>query len=291
MQNLLETLKKSTDFLGRKGIEKPRVEAEHLFAAALGLKRLDLYLQFERLLTDVEADRLRGFVVRRGNREPLQHIVGLVEFRDLVLKSDRRALVPRPETEELIDLALTLFPADQAVRVLDLGTGSGAIALALAKAFPTAEVLGVDRSPEALALARENAAAAGLARPVTLAESDWFSAVASGPFDLIVANPPYLSAEETAQTAAEVHQFEPVSALTAADEGRADLLAIIRTAPGFLSPGGLLAVETGISQHALLRSAAETVGLVDFVSRQDLTGRDRYVLARRPGGATPPPSN
>ena len=140
MQNLLETLKKSTDFLGRKGLAKPRAEAEHLFAAALGLKRLDLYLQFERLLTDAEADRLRGFVVRRGNREPLQHIVGQVEFRDLVLKSDKRALVPRPETEELIDLALALFPAEQAVRVLDLGTGSGAIALALAAERPAWKV-------------------------------------------------------------------------------------------------------------------------------------------------------
>jgi release factor glutamine methyltransferase len=109
MQNLLDTLKKAAEFLARKGLEKPRVEAEHLFAAGLGLKRLDLYLQFERLLNDEEVKRLRDLTVRRGNREPLQHIVGKVEFRDLVLKSDKRALIPRPETEELIDLLLALF--------------------------------------------------------------------------------------------------------------------------------------------------------------------------------------
>ncbi|MFZ9413046.1 MAG: peptide chain release factor N(5)-glutamine methyltransferase, partial [Opitutales bacterium] len=105
MQNLLETLKKAAEFLARKGLEKPRMEAEHLFAAGLGMKRLDLYLQFERLLNDDEVKRLRDLTVRRGNREPLQHIVGKAEFRDLVLKSDKRALIPRPETEELIDLA------------------------------------------------------------------------------------------------------------------------------------------------------------------------------------------
>lgn len=290
MLTVLEVIKKTTEFFGAKGIESPRLNAELLVGSALGLKRMQLYLQFERPLSEAELEKVRPLVRRRGQREPLQYILGETDFCGLRLKTDRRALIPRPETELLVEIVVAACAVPPA-RILDLGTGSGAIALALAKAFPTAEVLGVDRSPEALALARENAAAAGLARPVTLAESDWFSAVASGPFDLIVANPPYLSAEETAQTAAEVHQFEPVSALTAADEGRADLLTIIRTAPGFLSPGGLLAVETGISQHAILRSAAEAVGLVDFVSRQDLTGRDRYVLARRPGGATPPPSN
>jgi release factor glutamine methyltransferase len=132
MQNLLDTLKKATEFLSRKGLESPRLEAECLFAAGLGMKRLDLYLQFERLLNEAEVERLRALTVRRGNREPLQHITGTVEFRNIILKSDKRALIPRPETEELVDLALGLFPADQMVRVLDLGTGSGAIALAIA---------------------------------------------------------------------------------------------------------------------------------------------------------------
>jgi release factor glutamine methyltransferase len=192
MQNLLETLKKAAEFLARKGLEKPRMEAEHLFAAGLGMKRLDLYLQFERLLNDEEVKRLRDLTVRRGNREPLQHIIGKVEFRDLVLKSDKRALIPRPETEELIDLALALFPEDQAVRVLDLGTGSGAIALALAAERPLWKVHAVDRSADALALARENAAQCNLTERVNFAESDWFAAVTDA-YDLIAVSYTHLT--------------------------------------------------------------------------------------------------
>ena len=280
MQNLLETLKKSTDFLGRKGLAKPRAEAEHLFAAALGLKRLDLYLQFERLLTDAEADRLRGFVVRRGNREPLQHIVGQVEFRDLVLKSDKRALVPRPETEELIDLALALFPADQAVRVLDLGTGSGAIALALAAERPAWKVEAVDRSPDALALARENAAQCGLAERVAFAESDWFAAVTDA-YDLIVSNPPYLTAAEVAAAEPEVREFDPKSALIAPDEGLADLRRILTDAPRFLRTGGWVLLETGIDQHAALATLSAQLGYAESGGRPDMSGRPRFWQARK----------
>jgi release factor glutamine methyltransferase len=280
VQNLLETLKKSTDFLGRKGIEKPRVEAEHLFAAALGLKRLDLYLQFERLLTDAEADRLRGFVVRRGNREPLQHIVGQVAFRDLVLKSDKRALVPRPETEELVDLALALFPAESPVRVLDLGTGSGAIALALASERPAWVVEALDRSPEALALARENAGRCGLTARVAFAESDWFSAVTDA-YDLIVANPPYLTEAEVVVAEPEVKQFDPISALVAPEGGLADLRKILEGAPRFLRAGGWVLLETGIDQHAALAELSERLGYVSAEGLPDMSGRPRFWRARR----------
>jgi len=280
VQSLLETLRKSADFLGRKGLAKPRVEAEHLFAAALGLKRLDLYLQFERLLTADEADRLRGFVVRRGNREPLQHIVGQVAFRDLVLRSDRRALVPRPETEELIDLALALFPAEQPVRALDLGTGSGAIALALAAERPAWKVEAVDRSADALALARENAERCGLAARVAFAESDWFAAVTDA-YDLLVANPPYLTEAEVAAAEPEVREFDPRSALVAPDAGLADLRRILTDAPRFLRAGGWVLLETGIDQHAALAEISARSGYAESAGLPDMSGRPRFWKARK----------
>lgn len=280
MQNLLETLKKATDFLARKGLEKPRAEAEHLFAAGLGLKRLDLYLQFERLLTDAEVEKLRGLTVRRGNREPLQHIVGQVEFRDLVLKSDKRALVPRPETEELVDLALALFPADQPVRVLDLGTGSGAIALAIASERPAWVVEALDRSPDALALARENAERCGLASRVAFAESDWFSAVTDA-YDLIVSNPPYLTEAEVAEADPEVKQFDPPSALVAPEHGLADLRKILAGAPPHLRAGGWVLCETGIGQHAALAELSARLGYAEAAGFPDMSGRPRFWRARR----------
>lgn len=280
MQNLLETLKKAADFLSRKGLESPRTEAEHLFAAGLGLKRLDLYLQFERLLTEPEVEKLRALTVRRGNREPLQHIVGHVDFRDLRLKSDPRALVPRPETEELVDLALALFPAEQAVRVLDLGTGSGAIALALAAERPAWVVEAVDRSRDALALARENAERCGLTTRVAFAESDWFSAVTDA-YDLIVSNPPYLTEAEVAEAEPEVRQFDPVSALVAPEGGLADLRKILSAAPAHLRAGGWVLCETGIAQHAALAALSQQMGYAEAMGLPDLSGRPRFWRARR----------
>jgi release factor glutamine methyltransferase len=279
VQTLLEALRKSAEFLARKGLERPRVEAEHVFAAALGLKRLDLYLQFERPLTAEEEARLRGLIVRRGNREPLQHVVGRAEFRGLTLRCDARALVPRPETEELVDLALALFPADREVRALDLGTGTGAIALALAAERPAWRVSAVDRSPEALALARENAAACGLAGRVELAASDWFSEVRDA-YDLVVSNPPYLTEAELATAEPEVREHDPRSALVAADDGIADLRRILTEAPKFLRPGGWVLLETGTDHHPALTELSARLGYAESDGLPDLSGRPRFWKAR-----------
>lgn len=285
MQTLLETLRKAEDFLGRKGLAKPKAEVEHLFAGVLGLKRLDLYLQFERLLTAAEVARLRDATVRRAAREPLQHILGTVEFRNLTLKSDRRALIPRPETEELVDLALGLFPAEQAVRVLDLGTGSGAIALALASERPAWKVDALDASDDALALARENAELTGLTDRVNFAKSDWFGAVTDA-YDLIVSNPPYLTDAEVASAEPEVRLFDPAAALAAPEDGLADLRRILEAAPKFLNPGGWVVLETGFDQHAALAEITSRAGLVEGQGKPDLSGLPRFWTARRCGGET-----
>jgi release factor glutamine methyltransferase len=280
MQTLLETLRKAEDFLGKKGLPRAKLEAGLLFAGVLGLRRLDLFLQFERLLTADEVDRLRAATVRRANREPLQHILGTAPFRNLVLKSDRRALIPRPETEELVDLALGLFPADQPIRVLDLGTGSGAIALAIASERPAWKVEAVDASDDALALARENAASLGLAERVAFAKSDWFSAVTDA-YDLLVSNPPYLTEAEVAEAEPEVRLHDPASALVAPDHGLADLRRLLTAAPRHLRPGGWVLLETGVAQHEALADITRAVGLADFQGKPDLSGRPRFWLARK----------
>ncbi|MBW8782236.1 MAG: peptide chain release factor N(5)-glutamine methyltransferase [Verrucomicrobia bacterium] len=281
MSTLLEILQKTADFLGKKGVESARLNAELLIGHALGLKRMQLYLQFERVLTEAELERIRPLVKRRGLREPLQYILGETEWFGLRLKVDRRALIPRPETELLMELVASFLPAAPAA-ILDLGTGTGAIALALATRYPGAKVTAVDASDDALALALENAQALALTDRVTLVRSDWFSAVpADFRCDLMVSNPPYLSSLETAAAEPEVRIHEPVAALTADESGTSDLRKIIAAAPAFLNAGGLLALETGIDQHAVLRRLLEEAGFARIESRQDLTGRDRFMFAWR----------
>lgn len=279
MLSVLEIIKRTTEFFEKRGVESPRLNAELLIGHALGLKRMQLYLQFERPLMEPELEKIRPLVKRRGNREPLQYIVGETDFAGLKLKVDRRALIPRPETEHLVELVVQQLTAAPAT-ILDLGTGSGAIALALAKHWPSATVTAVDESDDALVLAAENATTCGLAERVRFLKSDWFSAVPTGErFDLIVSNPPYLSDEETAATEPEVKDFEPRSALSAGANSAADLEKIIHEAKSRLNPGGLLACETGIAQHAALLKLAADCGYARAESRRDLTSRERCLFA------------
>jgi len=285
MITVLAVVQKTTDFLAAKGVESARLNAELLIGHALGLKRMQLYLQFERELPETDLEKIRPLVKRRSQREPLQHILGETEWSGVKLKVDRRALIPRPETEFLIELLEARLAANPPARILDLGTGTGAIALALAKRFPEATVVAVDASDDALALAGENARALGLEARVSLVKSSWYTALAAAstePFDVIVSNPPYLTAAETAAAEPEVRVYEPVSALTAAEAGLADLRAIIAGALPFLKPEGWLALETGIAQHAELITVLESAGWAGVESKQDLTERDRFIFARRP---------
>lgn len=282
MQSLLEILQKSAEFLTTRGIESARLNAELLIGHALGLKRMELYMQFERLLPEVELEKIRPLIRRRGKHEPLQYIIGITEFDDLMLVVDPRVLIPRPETELLVERVAVRLAATPPGRILDLGTGSGALALALARRFPAAQVTGVDASSAALAVARLNAERnPEPGARVTWVQSDWFEALAGDTrFDLIVSNPPYLTETEWAETRPEVREFEPKAALTAADGGAADLLSIISSAPHWLGPGGWLVLETGIAQHERLLEAMTAAGLTGAEPMNDLTGRPRFLWAR-----------
>lgn len=282
MNVLLDLLKKSTDFLAKKGIENARLQSELIFAGTLRCRRLDLYLQFERPLTQREVDLLRERIVRRANREPVQYIVGDTDFRSLTLKCDPRALIPRPETEELVGFVLerlnALKPPGTPARVLDLGTGTGAIALSVAAERPGTQVVATDFSADALALARENAEQTRIAA-VEFLQSDWFENV-RGTFDAIVSNPPYLTQEEWESAQAEVRNHEPLSALVAENAGIADLEKILRNAREHLAPGGFVALETGIAQHECLEAIARDCGFSETHSQNDLSDRPRFFFAR-----------
>ncbi|HEY1848040.1 MAG TPA: peptide chain release factor N(5)-glutamine methyltransferase [Opitutaceae bacterium] len=281
MMTVLEVVRKTAEFFSSKGIEAPRLNAELLVGHALSLPRMRLYLEFERPVSETELGVIREYVRRRGRHEPVQHIIGFTDFHGLRIKTDRRALIPRPETEFLAEIVVGRWK-EPPRSVLDLGTGTGVLALALAKAFPSARVTAVDASRDALALASENAEAAGLSDQVTFLQSDWFQALPAGDaFDLVVSNPPYLSVEETAAASPEVRDFEPGSALTAGDEGFAELARIIAGSVGRFAPGGMLALECGTGHRPRLESALGAAGFVRVEALNDLAGRPRYVLAWR----------
>ncbi|MBR5623176.1 MAG: peptide chain release factor N(5)-glutamine methyltransferase [Opitutales bacterium] len=283
MNSLLDLLKKSTEFLAKKGIDNARLQSELIFAGTLRCRRLDLYLQFERPLTQEQVDTLRERILRRSRREPVQYIVGDTDFRNLTLKCDPRALIPRPETEELVGFVLeklaALRPEGTLARVLDLGTGTGAIALAVATERPHTQVVAVDKSEGALALARENAAFVGAPAETEFIRSDWFENV-TGTFDVIISNPPYLTQAEWECAQAEVRDHEPLSALVADNTGLADLEKILREARKHLAPDGFVAFETGIAQHEALREIALACGFAGTESLNDLSDRPRFFFAR-----------
>src|SRR5207302_1209191 len=243
---LLEVLQKSTEFLAKRKIDNPRLNAEHLLGHVLGRTRMELYLEFERELSETELAPLRELLRRRGEGEPLQHLLGTVEFCGQTFLCDKRAMVPRPETEQLVELvASEVRNQTSEIRILDVGTGSGIIALSLAKQFPKAEVYAVDISEEALSLACENAARLELER-VHFQKSDLLENL-SERFDLIVANLPYISMQDRHLLAREV-LHDPEMALFGGPGGDELVRKLIEQAPAHLEAGGLLALEIGFGQ-------------------------------------------
>jgi release factor glutamine methyltransferase len=271
-----DVLKASTEYLARKGVPSPRVDGEHLVARALGVSRLDLYLQHDRPLTDAEVAAARELVRRRGTREPLAYVVGDWDFRRLTLTTDRRALIPRPETEIVVDRCLALLDGDGSPEVLDVGTGSGAIALAIASEHPGVHVVAIDASEDAVALAAENAERTGLADRVTLGRHDLLTGLPGGPYDLVVSNPPYVLPEEIETLEPEVRDWEPRTALV----GRGATEAIVSAAPGVLRPGGVLVLEVGDGAASAVEGLLAEAGFQRVVRTPDLTLRERVVEGR-----------
>ena len=257
------------------GCEAPRVDAELLLAHVLGTNRAGLYAESRRTLTATEQRRVSALLRRRERREPLAYILGGWGFRRLSLVVDRRVLVPRPETEVVVERALARIEGLAAPRVLDVGTGSGAIALAIADEHGGARVTGLDSSPGALGVARRNADRLGLA--VELVHWDLFDGLPEGPWDLVVSNPPYVLAAELERLEPEVREWEPREALVG--EGAAD--AVARGALGALCSRGALVLEVAEWDARGTESLLRELGYDAVRVTRDLAGRERVVACTR----------
>jgi release factor glutamine methyltransferase len=276
---VLDLLRWTTSHFADRGIETARLDAECLLAHALGVDRLRLYLDFEKPVTATERAAFRELVrLRGGQRVPVAQLLGHREFWSLSLAVSRDVLVPRPETETLVEAALDLLPADREVRVLDLGTGSGAIALAIAVERPQARVTATDISPAALELARRNADELHMAQRIQCLQGSLFEPVAGHRFDLVVSNPPYVAESQRAALPPEL-PHEPPEALFAGPDGTDVLRPLVAGVGEVLAPGGALAVELSPEQAPRVADWCREQGLLDVTERRDLAGRVRVVTA------------
>ena len=276
---VIDVLQSTTAYFKKHKIDNPRLNAEHLMAHARGLTRMELYLEFERTLEETDLAPLRELVRRRAEGEPLQHLLGTVEFCGQIFLCDKRALVPRPETEELVELLETEVRNQRPeVSIIDVGTGSGVIALSLANKFPEAQILAVDISDDALALARENAARLGLSEKVRFVKGSLLENF-NERFDIIVANLPYIAMPDRHTLSREV-LHDPETALFAGDSGEELIRALIEAAPSRLRPGGLLAIEIGIGQSEGLMGLLTLKNYHDICPKNDYSGVTRFVFAQ-----------
>jgi release factor glutamine methyltransferase len=271
-------LRWATDDFRARGIESPRLDAELLLANALGVTRIQLIVDAKRPLDAGELARVRELVKRRRAREPIAYILGEREFYGRVFRVDARVLVPRPDTEALVDVALERTRSvSMSMRALDLCTGSGCVAISLARERPTSAVFGSDVSGEALAVARSNALRLG-AYNVAWRHGDLFAAVdPAARFDLVTANPPYIAAGEIPALPTDVRQFEPRLALEAGDDGLAVVRRLVAEAPAHLDAGGVLAAEVGAGQAAAVVALFERSGFTAIDVRRDYGRIERVV--------------
>ena len=273
----------ATEDFKRRGNQTARLDAELLLGEALGMGRIQLIVQSERPLAEAELGRYRELIKRRRVGEPIAYILGRREFFALPIVVDRRVLIPRPDTEILVESALRGTHAQHLYgRMLDLCTGSGCVAIAFAKARPTWRVTAVDVSPDAASVARENVRRAGVVHNLAVLEGDLFAALPEGArFELITANPPYIPSADIAGLAADVRDFEPRLALDGGADGLDITRRIIAESPGYLSPGGLLALEGGFDQAPAVAELLSSAGYTDVTRTKDLAGIERVVTGRR----------
>jgi release factor glutamine methyltransferase len=275
----------SAEYLTDKGVEAGRLDAEWLLSTALGVERLQLYLQYDRPLSFEEREAFKPLLRRRANREPLQYIIGRAGFRELELKTAHGVLIPRPETEVLVQEVLDWASAAgrSLGRVWDMGTGTGAVALSLVAEGECSSVVATDVSPEALSLAMDNAKRYDMSGLVEFREGPMFDPLEKGEeFDVIVSNPPYIAESERGDLQLEVRDWEPPLALFAGKDGLEVIRALVAGAPEHLVAGGLLALECGIDQAEGIATDLNSTGAFTAVRvRPDLTGRPRVVMAER----------
>jgi release factor glutamine methyltransferase len=324
---VLEAIQKSAEFLTKKGVESPRLQTELLLAHLLKLPRMKLYLNFERVLTPAETDALREFIKRRGQREPLQHITGSTSFCGFEIAVNRHALVPRPETELLAESGWEYLaglsaeserrplarresgepqelavPEAGAPTVLDFGTGTGCIAIALAAKCPSAKIIATDISADALALAKENAGRNNVADRIEFLQGDGFAALQDvgqasclSPsekkkletggtpvlhFDLIISNPPYIPSAEIAALQPEVRDFDPRAALDGSADGLDFYRKLAAEAKPFLQPGGKIMLEFGDGQAEAIRTIFEAEKWIVEAVKEDYSHRARILIAK-----------
>ena len=279
---VLETIQKSTDFLAKRSIESPRLQAELLLAHLLKMPRMKLYLNFDRALSTAETDSFREYIKRRGQREPLQHNTGSISFCGFEMIVNRHALVPRAETELLAELGWKYLTAlnSPSVKALDLGTGTGCIAIALAAKSPQTTIVATDLSPDALALAKENAKKNLVTGKIEFFQGDGFSALpVEAQFDLIISNPPYIPTAEIATLQPEVRDFDPRPALDGGADGLVFYRMFASQAKPFLKPGGKIMLEFGDGQSpAVQKLFADENWIVEAI-KEDYSQRERIFIA------------
>lgn len=276
-----EVLNWTRGYFEGAGIIQPRLEAEILLAHALDVDRLQLYISPDKPLSTDERTRYRTVIQQRKSGIPLQHLIGEVTFFGLRFRVGREALIPRPETEELLERTLKLAPRDREIACADLGTGAGVIAVCLARYLPRARVTAVDISPDAIRLARENARSNSVEDRISFREGDWLDGIDER-FDLVVSNPPYVATKDLDGLAPEVRDHEPRTALDGGAEGLERIVDLAEGICDRLVSGGALLLEIGAGQSDRVREVLAGAGLIEVVVERDVAGVERFVIARCP---------